>query len=296
MMRRHNLPPLTALRAFEAVARLSSFKAAAAELLVTSTAISHQIRQLEAYLAMRLLDRGPGGVRLTPAGRELFDATASGFAEIARATARLRATDTPPILTLTATTVFLSHWLVPRLSQLHDALPDLELRLHASDQVVDLSPGGVDLAIRYGQGPSPGASSHHLVDDAFAPVCSPGLGVTSLGDLVRAPLIHIDGRVVPQPSPDWPRWCSVANVCQVDTRAGIRFTDSLHAVQAAIAGQGVAIASLVLAADALASGVLVRPFAETLAGGAYHFVAAAGLEDRADVVALRKWFQSMLAG
>ncbi len=289
------LPPLTSLRAFEAVARRSSFKAAAEELFVTPTAISHQIRQLEAHLGLRVLERTPRAVRLTAEGSVLYEATASGFAEIARAVAQLRLRQAPAILTLTATTAFLSHWMVPRLTELRRLLPDIDLRLHASDAIVELRSGGVGAAIRYGKGPFAGVATIPLRDDVFGPVCSPGLGLTKLEDLRQATLIHIDGRQVPAPAPDWPRWCAEAGLLDVDTQAGVRFPDSAVAVQAAVAGHGVAIVSLVLVADALAAGLLVAPFAPVLRGGTYYFACAPDLESRPDIVAMRAWFLSVMS-
>lgn len=288
------LPPLTALRAFEAAARRASFKAAAAELYVTPTAISHQLRQLEHWLGVRVLDRSPRAVALTAAGAELYDAVAAGLSEIGRVAARLRHGHAPATLTLSATSGFLSQWLVPRLADVQRVLPSLELRLHAADAVVALSAGHVEVAIRYGTGPYPGVHATALCADRFAPVCSPRLALAHTRDLRRAKLLHIDGRRVPRPEPTWARWCAQAGVARVDTGAGLRFTDGLHAVQAAIAGQGIALVSVVLVADALASGLLVQPFQPTLRGAIYHFVCAPEVAERADVVALRAWFQQHL--
>ena len=294
-MANDRLPPLTSLRAFEAVARRSSFKAAAEELFVTPTAISHQIKQLEAHLGLRVLERTPRAVRLTVEGSVLHEATASGFAEIARAVAQLHRRQDQAILTLTSTTAFLSHWMVPRLAELRRLLPDVDLRLHASDAIVELRPGHVDAAIRYGKGPFAGVASIPLRNDVFGPVCNPGLGMSKLDDLRRATLIHVDGRRVPVPSPDWPRWCAEAGLRDVDTQAGLRFPDSTLAVQAAIAGQGIAIVSLVLVADALDAGLLVAPFVPVLRGETYHFARASELETRPNVVALRAWFVSVMS-
>jgi LysR family glycine cleavage system transcriptional activator len=288
-------PPLGALRAFEAAARLASFKAAAAELFVTPTAISHQIRQLESHLGVRVLDRSPRAVTLTVEGRILFDAVARAFATIDEAADRLQQQRSAPATTLSATTSFLSQWLVPRLDLLRQAMPHLELRLHASERLVELRPGVIDVAIRYGKGPFANVDAVALRQDAFAPVCSPSLRVAKLEDLQRAPLIHIDGRVAPRPAPDWTRWCEAAGVADLDTRKGLRFSDSQHAVQAAIAGHGVAIVSVVLVADALRSGLLQQPFAPTLPGDTYHFACAPELRDRPAIVHLRDWFRAALA-
>ncbi len=289
-----HLPPLSSLRAFEAAARLTSFKKAAGELLVTPTAISHQIRQLETYLGLRVLDRTPRSVALTPEGAMLYEATAFGFSEISKAVSLLRKCQSAATLTLSSTPAFLVHWMAPRMGELRQTFPEIDLRLHASAELVELRAGGVEAAIRYGRGPFPGAASVALRDDFFAPVCSPRLRISTLEHLRKATLIHIEGYTTPVPSPDWPRWCAKAGFGDIDTQAGLRFPDSLLATQAAIAGQGVAIVSLTLVADALAAGLLEVPFEQTLDGEAYHFACAPSIEVRDDIVALRKWFERTL--
>ena len=237
------LPPLSSLRAFEAAARRASFKAAAEELVVTPTAISHQIRQLEAHLGFRVLNRTPRAVTLTLPGKALYEATAAGFGEIERVVARLRMHTGATVITLSSTIAFLSHWLVPRMEALRRAAPSIDLRLHTSNVVEDLRPGSIETAIRYGNGPFPGVVSVVLCTDQLTPVCSPALGLSNLDDLRGATLIHIDGRNRPSPTPDWSRWCAKAGVTGLETDAGPRFSDSMLAVQAAIAGQGAVIAS-----------------------------------------------------
>ncbi|WP_421358469.1 LysR substrate-binding domain-containing protein [Agrobacterium rosae] len=289
---RMRLPPLSSLRALEAAARRASFKAAAEELLVTPTAIRHQIRQLEAYLGFRVLNRSPRAVTLTIPGQALYEATAVGFGEIERVVARLQVDTGPTVVTLSSTTAFLSHWLVPRMEALRHAVPNIDLRLHTSNVVEDLRPGGIETAIRYGDGPFPGVVSVVLCTDQLTPVCSPSLGLSNLRDLRSTTLIHIDGRSRPTPTPDWSRWCAQAGITDLETHAGLRFPDSMLAVQAAIAGQGVVIVSRVLVDDALARGLLQAPFTQSLSGDAYHFVCAAEMGHRADIAALRTWFQA----
>lgn len=287
------LPPLLALRAFEAVARRASFKRAAEELFVTPTAVSHQIRQLETHLGRRLLDRTPRSVTLTREGEVLYQATRAGLSVIADAVARIRERPVPNSVTLSSTAAFLGHWLTPRLGALRQALPSLELRLHASDAIVALEAGAIDATIRYGKGPY--ANAVPLCDDAFAPVCSPSLGIAKLTDLRRARLLYVDGRSRPRPAPSWSRWCRKAGARGVDTTAGQHFPDSLLAVQAAIAGQGVALVSLVLVRDAIVSGLLVAPFDAALPGERYHFVCAEGIQDRPDIDGLRNWLVRALS-
>ncbi len=288
------MPPLGAIRAFEAVARRSSFKEAAAELFVTPTAISHQIRRLEEHLGARLLNRTSRSMVLTNEGRILYDAAAAGFGEIRRAVSMLRETQRPAALTLSSTIAFFGHWLLPRLPAINRLLPGVDLRLHAADDIVELQAGYIDLAIRYGETPSEGSQSTPLLADTFAPVCSPKIILKNKGDLRQAALIHVDGLTRPQPAPDWRRWCETAKLSEIDTESGLRLSSSMLAIQSAIAGQGVAIVSLTLASDALASGLLVQPFAETHPGDTYHFVTAPDIAGRDAVLKLKRWFQDNL--
>jgi len=288
------LPPLAALRAFEATARKLSFKAAAVELSVTPTAISHHVRHLEQYVGVRLLDRTPRTCRLTSAGDILFQAATSGFSDIRLAVGRLRRNRKGSALTISATPAFLSLWLVPRMQELREQYPDLELRLHASKALTSLKEDGIDVAIRYGEVAAGSADSFVLQPDEFTPICSPTLRLRRPDDLRRATLLHVDGYRAPRPAPTWARWCRQAGIEDIDTEVGPRFSDSLQATQAAIAGQGVVLGSPVIVRDALSSGILVRPYRGALAGASYYFVCSQSVTTRADVQALRAWFQRSL--
>jgi LysR family glycine cleavage system transcriptional activator len=294
LMARELLPPLIALRAFEAVARNSSFKAAAVELSVTPTAISHHVRHLEQYIGERLLDRTPRTCRLTSAGEILFEATTSGFSDIRQAVGRLRRKRKGSTLTISATPAFLSLWLVPRMQALRKHCPDLDLRLHASKTVTSLREDGIDVAIRYGDVAIGSADSFVLLRDEFTPLCSPRLGIRRLGDLRRATLLHVDGYRAPRPAPTWARWCRQVGIEEIDTEMGPRFSDSLHATQAAMGGQGVVLGSPVIVSDALSLGVLVRPFRQAVPGAAYCFVCSPTVATRTDVKALRAWLQASM--
>jgi LysR family transcriptional regulator, glycine cleavage system transcriptional activator len=291
-MRAHNLPPLLALRAFEAVARQSSFTKAAAELAVTPTAISHHIRQLETYLGCRVLDRSPRSVALTAEGAALYDVAHASLASIQAVTAQLRHGCGPFRTTLSSTTAFLGCWLVPRLASLRREMPALDLRLHASDAPVELRTGGIEVAIRYGTGPYPDGVA--LCEDRFAAVCSPSLGIRTLEDLQGATLLHLDGLLRPKPAPTWRLWCAQAKLSGIEYAAGPRFPDSQLAIQAAIAGQGVLIVSRLLVSTALDSGLLISPFAYTLPGDSYHFVCSGKVAGRPDILKLRNWFRQAL--
>lgn len=281
------LPPLAALRAFEAAARHLSFKRAADELAVTPTAVSHQIRLLEETLAVRLFERRTRQVELTVDGRALYPVLRDGFAAFARAIAELPSRRGRRALTLSATTAFTARWLVPRVAAFRAAHPGLDLRLHASEEVVDLHAGMADAAIRYGRGPFPGLEALPLLQDRFAPVCSPALGLREPADLRATTLLHSEWRRTGPETPTWRAWCVLAGLSDVDIEAGITFTDDGHAIQAALAGQGVALLSLVMTADELARGTLVQPFGPVLDGAWFHFVHTSPAQ--AEVMALRDW-------
>lgn len=294
-MERRRLPPLSALRAFEAAARHLSFKEAAGELGVTATAVSHQVRLLEAILGLRLFERRTRQVVLTAAGRTLYPVLREGFDSFAATLDGLGRRR--PAVTVSATTAFTARWMVPRVASFAARHPDIELHLHASDAVVDLTVGAVDVAVRYAHGPFPGLCSARLFTDRFGPVCSPRLGLSRADELGRATLLHARWRTRSADTPTWALWIGRAGLPGVDAAAGVTFSDEAHAVQAAIAGQGVALASLVMAGPDLAAGHLVQPFGPVLDGRDYHVVCTAAAAERAEVRAVRDWlFAGLDAG
>jgi LysR family glycine cleavage system transcriptional activator len=268
---RRSLPPLATLRAFEAAARQTSFKRAAEELGVTPTAISHQIRLLEETLSLRLFERRTRQVVLTREARELFPVLRDGFDAFSEALNRI-SERRRSVVTLSATTSFTARWLVPRVASFREQYPSIDLSLHASDDPVDFGTGIADAAVRYGRGPYPGLSSTRLMANRFAPVCSARLGLRTLEDLRHVTLLHSRWRHPNADTPTWRRWFEAANMEIADAEAGISFNDDGHAVQAAVAGQGVALLSLVLVADDLDSGVLVQPFGPVIDGYDFHLV------------------------
>lgn len=291
------LPPLSALRAFEAAARLRSFKRAAQELSVTPTAVSHQIRALEEHIGVRLFERQTRRVALTAAAERLFPVLRDGFDAFAATVEALRAPAQRRALTLSAPLSFTAKWLVPRMASFRQACPDLDLRLHASDDPVDLHAGVADAAIRYGRGPYPGLKAEPLIENRFAPVCSPRLDLRQPGDLFAHALLHSEWRHPTADTPTWRLWrerAGLAELAGLDIDAGLRFTDESHAIQAAIAGHGVALLGLALVADDLASGALVQPFGPVLDGYPHWFVQAPGPE-RAELSALRDWLRAQAA-
>lgn len=286
-MNARRLPPLTALRAFEAAARHLSFKHAATELSLTPTAISHQVRQLEEHLGVRLFARGTRRVDLTPAGQSLFPALRDGLDAIARAVQVVRPRTQPRALVLSTTMAFASRWLLQRLARFAATHPDIALHLHTSDEPIDLQGGAAQLAVRYGPGSYPGLNCVPLLPSRFAPVCAFGLHVREVEDLARVPLIGFEWFRRDAGTPDWPLWFERAG-CAPLTRQ-LQFSDEVHAIQAAIAGQGVALVNLALVADELRTGTLCQPLAPELPGHAFHLAWAEAHDADPEIALVRAW-------
>ncbi len=283
------LPPLRALRAFEAAARHLSFTKAGAELFVTQAAVSHQIRALEEDLGVRLFRRMNRRLMLTEEGQRYLPAVSRAFDLLREATTALRAHDIPGPLTVSVLPSFAARWLVPRLGRFFARHPDIDLRIDPSVAICDFAQGDVDVGIRYGRGDYPGLRADRLLDEDIFPVCSPLLkagppGLHRPEDLRHHTLLHDDSHA------DWRTWLLAAGVDGVDPERGTIFTDSSMLIQAAIAGQGVALARGVLVADALAAGRLVRPFRLSLpAEFAYYFVYPERVAAHPKVRAFRDW-------
>lgn len=293
-MRKRRLPPLGALRAFNAVAVHRSFKLAADEIGVTATAISHQIRLLEEQLAIKVCDRSAKGVTLTPAGERLFDATQRVFNTLQDAVDSIHAMSAPPVLTITTTSNFLTHWLVPRLAELKAALPDIDLRLHTSVERIDLTRKTVDAAIRYREEQEETLTSTLLYQDRFVLVASPRLNIRQPRDLAAATLFHVDNRHVPARSPSWENWRHRFGPADLNIDAGLHFTDETHAIQAVVAGQGIAIVSSLLAHDFIRQGVLTAPFEHALPGANYYLATLPEYAEREDIAQLRSWLLAQM--
>lgn len=283
------LPPLNALRAFEAAARHLSFTRAAAELNVTQTAISHQIRGLEERLGVRLFRRLPRGLLLTEEAQRYLPPIRGAFDQIALATDRLVAAGAGATLTVSVLPSFAAKWLVPRLGRLRAAQPDLDLRISASSQLVDFARDDVDVGIRMGRGIYPGLKVERLFGESLVPVCSPALqgGAHPLRrpeDLRDQVLLHDDDYA------GWELWLGLAGVEGVDARRGPIFTDSGMVVQAAAEGQGVALARRQLAAGDLAAGRLIQPFEVTIPHDlAYYLVCPEATAEQPKIAAFRDW-------
>lgn len=287
MVRR--LPPLNALRGFESAARHLSFTRAADELNVTQAAISHQVKGLEEWLGKPLFRRAGRRLRLTEAGQLYLPPVRDALDGLATATKRLLDDEDDSVLTITTMDSFAATWLMPRLARFRELQPDIDVRLSANDDLVDLSRGDVDMAIRYGQGNWPGCEAELIVTEELFPVCSPDLlergpPLVTPQDLAKHTLLH-DDMVI-----DWAYWLEAAGVTGVDARRGPYFQHSYLTIDAAVRGEGVAIGRSVLVSDALITGKLVRPFDLALpAVSAYYAAWPKGGGESRKVKAFRDW-------
>lgn len=260
---RRRLPPLNALRAFEAAARHLNFSRAAEELSVTPGAVSQQIQNLEDYVGAALFKRTPKGLLLTDAAQTALPALREAFDRLAEAASLLTAAVDGRRLTLTAAPSFAAKWLVPRLGGFEQAHPQVDVWLSAGIDLVDLNAGEVDLAIRYGAGRYPGLEVQRLLGETVIPVASPELIATTPlnepADLAHHVLLH-DGSPDPDDScPDWAMWLAARGVRGVDGTRGPRFNQSSLVIEAAVNGRGVALAKRTLAQADLEAGRLIAP-------------------------------------
>ncbi|MBX6320525.1 MAG: transcriptional regulator GcvA [Rhodospirillaceae bacterium] len=285
------LPPLTAIRYFECAARHLSFTRAARELNVTHSAISHQIRALEETLGVPLFRRLNRSLVLTEAGQLFLKPVREAFDKLGEATRLVRVRDGAGPLIVSTMPSFAAKWLVPRLRSFHERHPDIDVRISASEQLVDFTHDDVDVAVRYGRGAWPGLVVEKLLSESLYPVCSPRLleGPLPLrrpADLVHHPLLYdYDWR-----TDMWDRWLDAAGLKGLKVRRALSFNYSNLMIQAAIDGLGVGLSQDALVSDDLAAGRLVRPFAISLPTEfAYYLVYPPASARRPKIVAFRSW-------
>lgn len=255
MLNTMRLPPLTAVRFFEAVARHLSVRAAAAELHVTPGAVSQQVRKLEAFLGCALFDRLPRGLALTPAGQDYLASCAEALALIGHATARLGARGQRRVVLVSCTTGFAVQWLVPRLPDFARRAPEIDVHVNTTDRVVDLATEEMHFAVRHGLGAYAGLQAEVLVADDLVPVCSPRLiaprRVPRVSDISGERLLHDEHRG------DWRLWCASHGAAGVDCEQGVVFSRSNGAIEAALAGRGFALVRRGFVAAEIAARTLV---------------------------------------
>jgi LysR family glycine cleavage system transcriptional activator len=251
------LPPMQALRAFEAAAREKSLTRAAQVLHVTHGAISHQIRALEADLGVRLTERAGRGIRLTDEGERFASRVRAAFAELTAAVHELTSRANPRLLRVSVVPSFAARWLLPRIGSFLAACPEVDLDVRSSMANVDFARDDADVAIRYGHGDWPAVAAEHLLDDRFFPVCSPrilgGRVPQEPGDLARYTLLRTNDE-------PWKPWFDAAGLDWPEPSRGPIFNDSSHMLQAAAEGQGVALARASLLGNDIRNGVLVQLF------------------------------------
>lgn len=297
-----HLPPLSALRAFEAAARLQSFSKAAEELNVTPAAISHQVHALEEDLGVSLFNRRNRAVELTASARVLLPGLTEAFAGIQNSVRRLRSHNDTGTVNVTASPSFAGKWLVQRLHRFQEQHPQVDVRISATDTMVDLTRGDFDLAIRYGAGRYAGLDVELLMSNEVFPACSPALlrdgpPLETPADLRHHALIH-DQQVDRDPlAPTWSMWLKAAGVDGADAARGLSFNNNVLALEAALAGHGVTLAYSTVAAADLAAGRLVRLFTLSLPDNfAYYIVTAPGALERPKVKAFRDWLRQEADG
>lgn len=261
MLRR--LPALNALKSFEAAARHESFTRAAEELCVTQGAVSHQVKALEQELGVKLFNRERQRLAITESGRQYLAVVRDAFDRIALGTERLAQRQNVGALTISTSPDFAAKWLVHRLGRFAEAHPDIDLRVSATMHHVDFAREEVDLAVRHGDGNWPGLHVERLCAEQLFPVCSPKLldgrqRLSKPADVLKFPILHLDT------SKEWSRWFEAAGVPDADHSRGLVLNRASMLIDAAIDGQGIALARTALAACDLLNGRLVRPFAEAL--------------------------------
>ncbi len=259
------LPPLNALRSFEAAARHLSFTRAADELAVTPAAVSHQVKALEDLLGVTLFRRTRRTLLLTDEAQAILPGIRDGFERLLGAVEQLGEVGHSGVLTVSLAPSFAVKWLLPRLDRFQAAHPDIDVRVAASNELVDFSAADVDLAIRYGPGRYDGLQVDRLIGDTVYPVCSPVLlkganALTAPDRLRHHVLLHDDSSDDDETCPTWQMWLKAAGVANVDASRGPRFNQSSLVLEAALLGRGVALAKSTLADADVAAGRLVRPF------------------------------------
>ncbi|MFC3337784.1 transcriptional regulator GcvA [Paracandidimonas soli] len=291
----HPLPPLNALRAFEAAARRLSIMAAAEELHVTPGAVSRQVQMLEETLGRELFIRGHRQISLTPWGMEYYKTISKAMMDIREATARLTMHDGREELKVRAYTTFAMRWLIPRLSSFHESNTGVQVSLMASLDPVDFDKEDIHAAIRLGSGSWPNATSYRLVTNILVPVCSPKLAksVRKPADLSKQVLLHSIAR-----PDDWAIWLEQgAGIKTVDPHRGMTYQSSAMAYAAALEGQGFAIAQKFLVEDELACGKLATPFHQTVDMGdfTYYLLVPKSRKESKSLALFRKWLLAELA-
>lgn len=293
-MSRRRLPSLNALRTFEAAGRALSFTKAAAELHVTPTAVSHQIRSLEEWLGTKLFERSTRSVRLSEAGERYLPSVQAAFDTLEAGTERIVGRSESRVLTVSTTASFTTKWLVPRLGSFQARHPAVDVRITTSLELVDFATSDVDLAVRYGRGSWPGLETQRLFRERVFPVCSPALQggrppLREPADLARHTLLH-----VARAPDEWRMWLTAAGLPTLKPAGDLTLDQYVSTLQAAMDGLGVALGHTHLVAGDLAAGRLTAPFDLELSGDfAYYVVYPRSPPPSDSARAFRDWLLAM---
>lgn len=289
------LPPLNALKAFEAAARHLSFTKAADELFVTQAAVSHQVKGLEEYLAAKLFVRKNRSLLLTAEGQSYYLDLKQIFDDIATATARLKQSTEVGALTISLPPSFAILWFVPRLSQFREAYPDIDVRIRAVDEVDSSLTDDVDVAIYYGAGQWPGLTAYKLHKEFLIPVCSPLLlngnkPLREPRDLLNHTLLHDETRNA------WRDWFRLVGIDKDKSDHGPVFSHSNLALKAAVHGQGIALANNVLVKPEIDAGHLIKVFPQALPRTkSFYLVCRDSQSEIGKIATFRSWLLSLVA-
>ncbi len=287
---------LNALRAFEVAARHKSLAKAAEELSVTSAAVHHQVKSLELLLGVTLFARAGNNLMLTQAAVAALPTLESAFDLLSLATEKIRQHSSGGVLSLAVCPSFAQRWLVPRINRFRESFTGIELRIATTTEIPDLSNTEFDIAIGYGPEErfrASGVAAERLMGDEVFPVCTPEYRrrhqIKSERDLASALLLH-DDRALEEQGIDWHSWLAAAGAEARSERESIRFDSAALTIEAALAGQGVALARLSLVEDDLAQGRLIRLFSHRLTvNGGYYVSHLQLISEQPKVVAFREW-------
>jgi LysR family transcriptional regulator, glycine cleavage system transcriptional activator len=297
--RASRLPPLDLVKGFEAAARLSNITQAAAELFLTQSAVSRQVKALEAHLGVTLFHRRQRGLELTEAGRRYFDAASQALKLLKVAGDDLRGA--PRTLTVTTTPGFASLWLIPRLADFTRAHRDIDVRISATYESLDLERMGVDFAIRYGAAKPAGAA--WLFGERLLPVCSPALRndperpLKVPADLRHHVLLQIENDHTGVPWMDWTTWFRAIGMAEAKPAGLLRFARYDEVIAAAVAGQGIAPGGMPLLRQHLRDGRLVAPFTNSIASPRGYFLVESKTSDKSEAARdFARWIRGEAAG
>ena len=291
------MPPFAALRAFHAAATHDRYKDAADSLGITDSAVSHQVRKLEAFLHTDLFDRTGGGARLTETGRRYLEQIDPAFRQIQAATEAILPSGGRHAVRLTLPPSIAATWVIPRLRRLEEDLPDIDLQLIPTTRVVDLKRDQIDLAIRHGRGRWTGVEADFLFEETTMPVCAPGYLPDDIADpdgaLAAGARLIVNGGF-----PDeWTEWTAANGLPAPSLEGAITLQETEQVLQVAESGHGLAMGRRPVVDDRLSRGTLVAPFGgPNPTGAAYYLCRAADLTPTAAARRLGRWLQKMAAG